>query len=159
MTIRTHCANAQCSRPPTASIKSIVVLVAILSTLFVASTPAGASSQGCTFAPGRIGSYQCTNVNGSGRYVRTVGSTHAVTGSNVCNYQAIWMLHVSGRTNYSIVYTGVAHRCVLWRAYHTHWIGQNLANKSYVWGWMRDDQTGGRFVGGAKVKVKLHWWD
>jgi len=137
----------------------IIVLLAVISTLVVGTTPAGASSQGCTIAPGRIGSYQRTNVDGRGRYARSVGSTHSVTGSNVCDYQAVWRLRVHGQDHYTIVWTGVAHRCVLWRAYHVHRIGRSLANKSYVWGWMRDDQTGGRFVGGAKVKIKLHWWD
>jgi len=154
MILKTRCSNAR-----TAAIKSVVVLVAILSTLLATLAPAGASSQGCTLAPGRIGSYQCTTVNGNGRYTRSVGSTHAVTGSNICNYQAVWRLQVNGRNYYSSIRTGVAHRCVLWRAYHVHWIGRDLANKSYVWGWMRDDQTGGHFVGGAKVKIKLHWWD
>ena len=134
-----------------------LALALFLATFAVQGGTAGAA-QGCTFAPGAFGAYQCTNANGDGLHVDSAIGIYSAGGNNVCDVKARFNGHPKNSSWSRWTYSGTNHGCTPFRRSVTKYINYQMKENSKVRGQVRSNHTS-NYVGGAEVTIKCNWWD
>ena len=107
----------------------------------LSAQPAGASSSGCTAAPGNLGALTCIYVNGSGLWVNWAQSTYSSPGNNVCNMTAQFKYRPYGASTYTVS-TYSRSGCVFYRMTLTHYFYRNMTNQSSFCARNKNSATG-----------------